>query len=151
MEVQSLLLILGVLLLAAAFVAQPFIGAARPSPAADRTRSRLLAEQERLINALRELDFDHALGKVPAEDYPLQRAELVRQGAEVMRQLDELPSARGRPRQSRAVSVTDDAIEERITSRRSERREKAGGFCPHCGKVVLAADRFCSHCGKSLQ
>jgi hypothetical protein len=152
MEAQSLLLILGVFLLAAAFVAQPFFGAARPSPALDRTRSRLMAEQERLLNALRELDFDHSLGKVPAEDYPLQRAELVRQGAEVIRQLDELPPSRGRARQAQAAaSVTDDAIEERITSRRSERREKAGGFCPNCGKVVLAADRFCSHCGKVLQ
>lgn len=151
MESQSLLLLLGVLLLAAAFVLQPFLGEFHLSPAADRRRSRLLAEQERLLNALRELDFDYTLGKVPAEDYPLQRAELIRQGAEVMRKLDELPPVARRTRQVASALVTDDAIEERITARRSERREKVGGFCPHCGKVVLATDRFCSHCGKALQ
>jgi hypothetical protein len=152
MEAQSLLLTLGVLLLAIAFVARPFFASTHSSPAADRTRSRLMAERERLLTALRELDFDYALGKVPAEDYPLQRAELVRQGAEVMRRLDELPSPRPRAAQSQAAALaTDEVIEERITSRRAERREKAGGFCPHCGKAVLAADRFCSHCGKALQ
>ncbi len=151
MESLSLLLLLGILVLAAAFVAQPFRGTETPSRSEENARSRLLAEQERLLNALRELDFDYTLDKIPAEDYPLQRAELVRQGAEVMRRLDELPPVARRTRQVALASMTDDAIEERITARRSERREKVGGFCPHCGKAVLATDRFCSHCGKALQ
>ncbi len=154
MEVTAILLTLGVFLLAAAFVARPLMGNYRSSMVNDRARSHLLAERERLLNALRELEFDYSLGKVPAEEYPLQRAELVRQGAEVMRQLDEINASRRGGRKPQAVQpVTDevDVIEEHIARRRAERAEKADGFCPHCGKVVLAADRFCSHCGQALK
>lgn len=152
MEVSAILLTLGVFLLAAAFVVRPLLGDYRPAALNDRARSHLLAERERLLNALRELDFDYSLGKVPAEEYPLQRAELVRQGAEVMRQLDEINASRRNGRKPEAAqTATDDVVEERIARRRAERAEKADGFCPHCGKVVLAADRFCSHCGKALK
>jgi hypothetical protein len=146
----SFVLILGVLLLVMAYVLWPLRKDVFLPKSEESARSRLLAEQERLLNALRELDFDHTLGKVLPEDYEVQRAALIRQGAEVMRQLDELARARDRKSQ-KAERVSDDLVEEYLIRRRSERAEKGGGFCPNCGKAVLAADRFCSHCGHNLQ
>lgn len=154
MELQAILLLLGVLLLVAAFVSRPFVQTARRLAANDRTRSALLAERDRLLTALRELDFDHSLGKIPEEDYPAQRAELVRNGAEVMRKLDELPvAAVPAPsiRPEKHASLTDDDVEDLVARRRSGRKEKAGGFCPNCGKAILASDQFCPSCGKTLK
>jgi hypothetical protein len=154
MELQAILLLLGVLLLVAAFVSRPFVQTARRLAANDRTRSALLAERERLLTALRELDFDYSLGKIPEEDYPAQRAELIRNGAEVIRKLDELPAVVSPApiiHSEKHVSLTDDDVEDLIAKRRSGRKEKAGGFCPNCGKAVLVSDRFCPSCGKILK
>jgi len=56
----------------------------------DHESSFLLAERDRILNALQELDFDFALGKIPEETYRLQRLILVMRGAEVLRRLDSL-------------------------------------------------------------
>ena len=49
-----------------------------------------MAERDRVINSLQELDFDFKLGKIPDEDYPAQRAELLQKGADILRKLDAL-------------------------------------------------------------
>src|ERR1700690_2687216 len=54
--------------------------------------SSLMAERDRIITALQELDFDFKLGKIPEEDYPVQRAELLQTGAGVLKKLDHLTS-----------------------------------------------------------
>ena len=71
MEISSTLLILAVLVLVGMYLYAPFT--TRESPArADESQevSALKAERDRVINSLQELDFDHNLGKIPAEDYP---------------------------------------------------------------------------------
>jgi rubrerythrin len=130
--------------------------------------SALKAERDRVINSLQELDFDHKLGKIPAEDYPEQRAELLKKGSEILRQLDELEPilSSARDAESRiekaaaskradsssaAAELSDDDIEAMIAARRKQHKSKSAGFCPSCGKPVLAADNFCPSCGKSLK
>ena len=129
--------------------------------------SALMAERDRVVNALQELDFDFNLNKIPAEDYPVQRAELLKKGAEVLKKLDELApnevGASAEDRVEKAVAARradlastsdtvrdDDDVEALIAARRKTRKEKSGGFCPRCGKPVLVSDRFCPHCGKSI-
>ena len=58
--------------------------------AGDHEQSSLLAEKERILTALRDLDFDNLLGKIPAENYTGQRSELLQQGAAVLKKLDVL-------------------------------------------------------------
>jgi len=48
-------------------------------------------------------------------------------------------------------AISDDDLESLISARRTNRNEKSGGFCPHCGKPVLRTDRFCPKCGKSIK
>src|SRR3990172_12448663 len=89
MEISSTLLILAVLVLVGMYLYAPFT--TRESRArADESQevSALKAERDRIINALQELDFDHNLGKIPDEDYPVQRAQLLQKGADVLRRLD---------------------------------------------------------------
>ena len=96
MDLGSVCLILALFILVAYFVMRPlFDPALQPTtpPQSSRQveRSALLAERDRLLRALQDLDFDHALGKIPADEYPRQRAAWVSRGAEVLRRLDELP------------------------------------------------------------
>ncbi len=179
MEIGSLFLILAVAILAGLYVVQPFRRMQRtPSRVRSNTEeheiSALLAERDRIIQALQELDFDYVLNKIPADDYPQQRVELLRRGAEVLRRLDSLlgassgialgGSAEERLEAAAAARRADaavasgqlalqdnDEIEALIAARRKVRKKKSAGFCPNCGKPVLASDRFCASCGTPIQ
>jgi zinc-ribbon domain len=97
MEIGSIFLILALLLVVGLFVGRPFIDHKKgqlisASDQADHERSALLAERDRVLTALWELDFDYTLGKIPEEDYPAQRTGLLHMGANLLRQLDALQS-----------------------------------------------------------
>ena len=167
-SIGSILLILAVSIGVALYVAQPYFERRiRRVPSETHETSTLLAERDRVVNALQELDFDFKLNKVPAEDYPVQRAALLQKGTDILKQLDALhliegaASAEDRVEKAvvarradrasaKAVVRDDDEIEAMIATRRKGRKEKSGGFCPRCGKPVLSSDRFCPSCGKSL-
>jgi rubrerythrin len=123
--------------------------------------SSLLAERERLLTALQELDSDQALGKIPNEDYPNQRTELLQKGAEVLRKIDTLsPDTLKEPAgkefhlvtpSQTPVPLSDDDLEELLARRRNLRKERTAGFCPKCGKPVSISDAYCPACGHALK
>lgn len=176
MDIGSILLIGSLAVLVMMFVSRPFFErGAENKPLVERkahlqeehVRSSLLAERDRLLTALRELEFDQTLGKIPEEDYPVQRAHLMQQAAHVLRQLDalngETHAASAEERLENAVAVRPvstapisqpkpnaaevDELEAQIAARRRSRQEKSAGFCPKCGKPVQKSDQFCSRCG----
>lgn len=84
MDIGSILLILGLLLLVTLFIARPLMEKRSVVVSQEEHElSALLAERDRLLNALQELDFDYAMGKIPEEEYPAQRSVLLQRGAEV--------------------------------------------------------------------
>jgi hypothetical protein len=154
MQLASVFLLLIVFLLVALYVALPFVRRVRGVRSVDQALSALLTERDRVLTALQELDFDNSLGKIPAEEYPSQRAVLVQRGAEILRQLDERPGTAMKPAATSnilAPAASDDDFEDLIAKRRSKRNGKTGGFCPQCGKPVLLSDQFCPKCGHSLK
>ena len=46
--------------------------------------------------------------------------------------------------------IKNDELEAMLAARRKEKQSKSAGFCPQCGKPILATDRFCPACGKAL-
>lgn len=188
MDIVSLLLILSLLVLVVWFIGQPIFDRRlhkSPSPngtstltaAEEQEFSALLAERERILSSIQELDFDYNLGKIPQEDYPDQRLYLLQQGANVLRQLDgyhldaspvapddrleaaiaerrasltPAPASVPVPIAGNGKEVADDDLEVQIAARRRLRPEKAAGFCPQCGGPVQKSDRFCPKCGTSL-
>ena len=171
MDIGAIFFALAVVTLVGMYVGQPYIQRrGRRATQEDREYSSLMAEYDRAVNTLQELDFDNALGKVPAEDYPRQRAELLAKGADLLRKLDamqpqekktsrdaesrlEAAVASRRADASAEKSVTtldDDDLESMIAARRKTRKEKSAGFCPKCGKPVQVSDRFCPSCGKAI-
>jgi rubrerythrin len=169
MDLGAIFFLLAVLILVGMYLYAPFVSRTKRAPSREEHElSSLMAERDRVINALQELDFDRKLGKIPDEDYPAQRAELLQKGADILRKIDEMqpaaPSHRdAESRLEEAVAarradsavtaegvVTDDDLESLIAARRKQRKDKSAGFCPRCGQPVLVTDRFCPSCGKSL-
>jgi len=172
MEIGAIFLLLAVCVFVILFVARPFMERRRTTTvsAEEQELSSLMAERDRLITALQELDFDHALGKIPSDDYPAMRSGLLQHASDVLRHLDAFQpqSVASTDAESRVEAViaarradaaiqksdkrdvSDDDLEDLVASRRAARKEKSAGFCPKCGKPVLRTDRFCPHCGKSI-
>jgi hypothetical protein len=154
------------------FLAIPFLETRRAAPlsASDQQLSALLAERDRLITSLQELDFDYALGKIPAEAYPVQRTDLLQRGANVLRQIDALTLqaapvavAGGDPAGPSATPEPD--AEARIEAAVAARRADLAGQQPVAVPVDdeiesrVAARRserndksggFCPNCGKPV-
>ncbi len=168
MELTAIFFSLAVLILVGMYLYAPFMERrARRVTEEEHELSTLMAERDRVINSLQELDFDFKLGKVPEEEYPTQRANLLQRGADVLRKIDSLapqPASTQdtEDRLERAIAarradgavakpeISDDDLELIISSRRRTHKDKSAGFCPKCGKPVMATDRFCPSCGKSL-
>lgn len=161
MDIGSLLLLLALIIAVAAFVASP-LRVRRGSYGLrqeDHEISELLAERERVLEAIEELELDNAMGKVPEELYPIQRDALVKRGADVLRLLDERTQTPvGAEVEAVVAKVQDDPLEALIAARR-ERQAVASGssnhkakakFCPSCGSKVQADDQFCTSCGTKL-
>lgn len=168
MELTAIFFSLAVLILVGIYLYSPFMERrARRVTEEEHELSALMAERDRVINSLQELDFDFRLGKIPEEDYPTQRAGLLQKGAEILRKIDSVApqaasaqdtearleraiAARRADASTTTVEVPDDDLEAMIAARRKGRKNKSAGFCPRCGKPVMVTDRFCPSCGKSL-
>lgn len=171
MDIGAFLLLAALFIPLAMYLAQPFTEKRRPRARSeeDHRRSALMAERDSILDALQELDFDHSLGKVPEEDYPQLRAELLQKGAAILKELDSLESASDAEdaehrleaaiaaRRAKRVETDseseseEDDLESLIAARRRARKEKSAGFCPNCGHPVLQTDKFCPHCGHALK
>ena len=176
MQIAAILLTLGVIILVGLYLYAPFLErSGRRVTEEEHELSSLLAERDRAINSLQELDFDFKLGKIPEGEYPAQRADLLQKGADILRQIDSYtltpdPSPKGRgenaqeaeSRLEKAVAarradgsskieeLTDDDLESMIIDRKKSRTDKSAGFCPNCGKPIMASDKFCPSCGNTL-
>jgi hypothetical protein len=176
MEIGSLFLLLALVIPVALYIARPLLDeqAAVETPAEDLQEhelSALLAERDRILTALEELDFDNALGKIPEGDYEPTRERLLVQGAEVLRMIDSIEPSKSDPVMEQRIEVAiaerraalasidappplvvdaDDEVELQLAARRRAREGKSAGFCPKCGRPVQEADRFCPNCGNAL-
>ena len=168
MQITAIFFTLAILILVAIYLYAPFMERrARRVTEEEHELSALMAERDRVINALQELDFDFNLGKIPDEDYPAQRLSLLQKGADILRQIDTMApqttaeqdvdvriekaiAARRADASVAAPEISDDDVESMISARRKSHKDKSSGFCPKCGKPVMTSDRFCPSCGKSL-
>lgn len=172
MDLGSILILLSLFVIVSMFVARPIVDRRAVSVTElEQKRSSLLAEQDHLLDALQELDFDFKLGKVREDDYRFQRMEMLRKGKMILQQIDELEHriTASRPKISddiekaiaarRAAAAAagrrqpvsaDDELERMIAARKRDRSEKPAGFCPQCGQPIVQSDKFCSKCGTPL-
>jgi len=161
MDITSILIVASIGLLTAAFIIKPFfvktavvVKESAEQTKLDHVRSSLLAEKERVLSALQELDFDHTLNKIPEEEYPIQRMGLMTRAAEIMKSLDEIGYKEGGMKSVSGSTAKSsqgyDEVEALIAKRRGETGKQNKGFCPRCGQPTLENDRFCPKCGQAL-
>lgn len=152
MDLGSILFILAMLVLAGAYVARPLaepttrgIGPSRPQ------FSRLQAQRERILDAIQELDADHAMGKVLGAEYQRYRRQLVTQGAAVLRRIDELTGGPPADGLEAELEARVSELKQRLVGAQAEvDPPQSAGTCPVCGAAAAAGDRFCSNCGTEL-
>jgi len=165
MDLGSIFLGLALLLLVALVVARPLLDGNRARDRQPGPAEALLAEREQILLQLRDLDFDHTLGKLDEADYAAQRAQLVGQGVEVLKQLDAL----GLSLPVVAPAPAGDEVEAAIARRRQRAAPASSAAapvapappptaasatltrtCANCGRKALAGDQFCASCGQPL-
>jgi hypothetical protein len=158
MDIGSLLIVLAIVVLGGAYVVWPLLRReGLPRPGEPKQLSSLEAERDRILAVISEMDMDYAMGKIEAQDFEMQRADLMRRGAEILRKIDawgEAPGSALTPRQTMRGHVAEEELDARLEQEvarlRQSMAQREAGRCPQCGQEVLAGDLFCSHCGRRL-
>jgi hypothetical protein len=90
-----------------------------------KQRDRLLAYYERVLTNIRDLDEDHATGKMIDEEYAGEREAWVLRGIQVLKALDELDAGRVLPAMDEAAAdeAIDDALEAAIQAYKTRTQE----------------------------
>jgi NADH pyrophosphatase NudC (nudix superfamily) len=125
----------------------PFIGgqeALAVPIVAGRARGAVEREKTLALRAIKELEFDHAMGKVSDQDFADMGLRLRTRAAGLMRQLDagaayatQIDQEIARRLAAAGAAATADA--------------PASRFCTECGAPTAAAARFCGQCGHRLE
>ena len=162
--------LLSILMAAAALAGLATLRTVRPlvSPDDDRTsmigqRSRVALEREKLLalRAIKELEFDHAMGKLSEADWHEMSSRLRTRAARLIRQLDagagyrqqierdlakrlEYPS----PDSTNGLRARDAESAPGSVEERTVRMESA--VCASCRTPNDLDARFCKNCGKKL-
>lgn len=126
MSIEGLVISLTLLLITALWIAVPLINR-RLRAAADeaaKQRTELLTDYDRLLDNLRDLDEDFAIGKLPASNYETEREPLVQRGIELLMALDQLDARTGHSATDESVDqVVDKAIEKAVRDYRKQARQ----------------------------
>jgi len=132
-------LVLGVVL----YLGYPLLASSSGVPAPDSSEPtrQLLERKEQVYAAIREIEFDHALGKLPSEDYQLHRQLLESEAVGLLQQLDQLG---GRNESGLRARIRKEVLALRTTP------DPGPGACPACGAERHGGERFCPQCGRAL-
>lgn len=120
--------------------ARPGPGASSPAGPAART------EGVTAVEALREIEFDRATGKLADDDYAALKATYTREALAELRAKD-APAVE--PTVPAAAVADDDPVEVALRAYRARRGEGTGA-CPEHGARPEPDAVFCSACGRFL-
>lgn len=134
-----------------------------PGQSLEEYQSRYLAK----LAAIKDLNFDHEMGKVSTEDYEALLAKTKLEAAQIRQQLDALSSEtvaeqdasleaeiEAEVAELRRTPAADPTllqeVEAEIQQLKTLKAELDALTCPACDKTVGIDDQFCSECGQSL-
>jgi len=170
------IVLLSVMMACAALVGMAVLRALRPlvSPEEDRTivigkRTRAALERDKTLalRAIKDLDFDRAMGKLSESDWKEMSMRLRARAARLMRQLDagegyraqierelekRLADAGARLKPSRYEGADKDPDDRSAKALADDRSAKALAehLCASCSTANDADARFCKNCGNKL-
>jgi cytochrome c-type biogenesis protein CcmI len=136
-------LALGALLVTAAvviYVLYPLItGAQAPMERMGEEPTEAEMRKTVALKALRDVEYEHAMGKLDEGDYESLKAELSSEALAALRAEEESTAAGG---------ADGASLEAEIEAARS--RLRSGPACASCGQANEAGSRFCAQCGQPL-
>ncbi|GEM_PF-3024158 len=113
-------------------------------------RDSLVAERERLLHAIEEIDLEYELKKISSEEHTRNRDILLSDAARVLKELDSLPKSSSAKKKKTAPVQDEDHLERMIADRRKQLKGEMSLTCSHCGESVEEGAQYCSHCGGAL-
>lgn len=131
MSIEGIVVSLVILLLTAAAVVLP-LWRGRGQAAAEgallqKQRERLLVYYERVLTNIRDLDEDHATGKIAPDDHAQEREIWVQRGVQVLRALDDLHSHSIIQGAVKDTAAADEAIDAAIEASIKAYRQRLAG------------------------
>lgn len=151
MAFSSFLIVLVIFVLAGIIIVRPFLVEQKVSrPVVPQKYNSILAERERLLSSIEDLDLEYDLQKISSQEHTRNRDILLSQAAEVLVQLDKLEKKVPKNMRVSAPVENEDDLEGMIETRRRELKGDKSRFCSHCGKAVKPEDQFCGKCGEKL-
>ena len=112
---------------------------------AETELDRLLDRKNVVYRNLRDLEFEHKMGRLTDSDFQQLAAGYKGEAASILQRLDQL----------NASENLDELIEKDIAARKSKpsgasRHDREPGRCPSCGALIIAGKKFCADCGQRL-
>jgi hypothetical protein len=83
-------------------------------------RQELVEKREQVLEAIREIDFDHKMGKLEGDDYKETRGRYEAQAVDLINKLDQGNAATPAGKGSRTGEI-EDLVEQEIASARKKR------------------------------
>ncbi len=111
----------------------------------DPVVENLIVQRDATYSAIKDLENDHAMGKLSDADYRSLRVKYESKAVTVLQELDGLASSRPNGR-----ALSDEAIEEEI-GRLRRAGKTASTKCSKCGTPHAPEDVFCAKCGGALR
>jgi len=134
--------------------------------ASGRTAEELEARYQASLAAIRDLMFDHEMGKVTQEDYDHLLTKSKLEAAQIRRQIDQMSQnevdvdpnidaeieklvaqLKNSPANGNEPLLKD--IDKEIEILKHAQHDTI--TCPNCGSIAQLGDAFCSSCGQSLE
>ncbi len=117
---------------------------------AGRARAALERDKALTLRAIKELEFDRAMGKVAEADFTEMRDRLRARAMRLLRELDGATAYRSRIEADLAARLHSEPAPPPESSPRVERGMLAPS-CAACGTAASLGARFCTQCGASLR
>jgi len=111
----------------------------------ERTRASLEREKKLALRAIKELEFDRAMGKLSEEDFREMSGRLRQRATRLIQQLDAGAGYRDRIERDLAKRLG-----EKPADAKTQARTSAGLSCAQCSTVNDSDARFCKGCGAKL-
>jgi len=107
----------------------------------------LVTQRDATYSAIKDLENDHAMGKLSDGDYRSLRAKYEVKAVALLQELDNLNGSKSN---GRSGAASDDSIEREV-GRLRRGTANVSLVCPKCGTPHAADDVFCAKCGTSLR
>ena len=152
MEFSSLLIVIFIFILSGVFIMRPFlVEEKKPKRSGSSRADSLIAEKERLLLAIEELDLEHELDKISGQEHNRNRDILLAEAVDVLKQLDKIQKPGSSKKKKPPTSAkVDDNLEKLINERREQLKNNKSLKCPSCDQAVNEGAQFCSNCGEAL-